>query len=128
MFKINPDTKQISITRGDTATIKITSTDPDGANYIFKVEDVVRLKVFKRNDCQCVEIQKDVKVEEETMEVNVQLSSEDTTIGELINKPTKYWYEVELNPDTNCQTLIGYDEEGAKEFVLYPEGGSLNDN
>lgn len=33
-----------------------------------------------------------------------------------------YWYEVELNPETEAQTIIGYDEDGPKIFRLYPEG------
>ncbi len=41
---------------------------------------------------------------------------------EIINKPKKYCYEVILNPDTNEQTIIGYDTNGEKEFWLYPEG------
>lgn len=125
MFKV--ENKKIHITRGDVGTIRITTTDPNGINYTFKVGDVVRFKVFKNKDCKCVEIQKDVIVGEETTEVNVQLSSDETRIGDLINKPITYWYEVELNPDTNCQTLIGYDDEGPKELILYPEGGKLND-
>lgn len=125
MFKV--ENKKIHITRGDVGTIRITTTEPDGTNYTFKVGDVVRFKVFKNKDCKCVEIQKDVIAGEETTEVNVQLSSDETRIGDLINKPITYWYEVELNPDTNCQTLIGYDDEGPKELILYPEGGKLND-
>jgi hypothetical protein len=29
-----------------------------------------------------------------------------------------YWYEIEYN---GINTLTGFDTEGAKEFVLYPE-------
>ena len=65
---------------------------------------------------------KDTLVEEETTTVNISLNSEDTKIGNLVNKPTKYWYEIELNPDTNPQTIVGYDLEGEKIFMLYPEG------
>ena len=72
-------------------------------------------------------IQKDVVVKEETTIVDIKLESEDTTIDELIYMPTNYWYEVELNPDTEPQTIIGYDDTGAKLFVLYPEGGIKND-
>lgn len=44
----------------------------------------------------------------------------------MVNKPTDFWYEVELNPDTAPQTIIGYDKEtGAKIFRLYPEGGDM---
>jgi hypothetical protein len=50
------------------------------------------------------------------------LSKEDTKIGKKVNKPVDYWYEVELNPDTYPQTIVGYDEDGAKIFKLYPEG------
>lgn len=118
MFLI--EDKKIHITRGDAATIKISAFNGD-TKYTFKPDDVVRLNVFKAKDCGCVELKKDVLITEDTEEVSISLTSEDTTIGEIINKPTKYWYEVTLNPDTIEQTIIGYDLDGAKEFILYPE-------
>ena len=121
MFKINRETKQIQITRGDIGAIEVTIPTEDG-QYEFQAGDVVRFKVFKKRNCGCVEIQKDVIVNENTYSVEISLTSEDTKIGDLINKPTTYWYEVELNPDTRCQTIIGWDDKGEKEFVLYPEG------
>jgi hypothetical protein len=121
MFKINED-KSIYLTRGDIADIKVSATKPDGEQYTFLVGDVVRFKVFKRRDCGCVEIQKDTVVTEETQEVTIYLEKKDTKIGEIISKPTNYWYEVELNPDTAPQTIIGYDEDGEKIFRLFPEG------
>lgn len=121
MFKINED-KSIYLTRGDIADIKVSATKPDGEQYTFLVGDVVRFKVFKRRDCGCVEIQKDTVVTEETQEVIIYLEKKDTKIGEIISKPTNYWYEVELNPDTAPQTIIGYDEDGEKIFRLFPEG------
>lgn len=122
MFKINSTSKQISITRGDIGAIEVKANNEDGSEYEFKVGDVVRLKVFERKDCSCVVLQKDVSVEEASTSVTINLKSEDTKIGELINKPTKYWYEIELNPETYCQTIICYDEDGEKVFMLYPEG------
>lgn len=118
MFKI--EGKTIHLTRGDAVTIKISAFNGD-SKYTFYTGDVVRLNVFKAKDCGCVELRKDVNVEEECEAVDIALTSEDTTIGEIINKPTKYWYEVTLNPETNEQTIIGYDLDGAKEFILYPE-------
>ena len=120
MYRIDSGTKQIHLTRGDAATIGISAKKGD-TNYTFQVGDVVRLNVFKAKDCNCIELTKDVIVEEETELVNISLTDDDTKIGEVINKPTKYWYEVILNPNTNEQTIIGYDEDGAKEFILYPE-------
>lgn len=122
MFKIDSSSKQISITRGDVGAIEVKATHEDGSEYEFSVGDVVRVKVFERKDCGCVVLQKDVTVENEATSVFINLTSDDTKIGEIINKPTKYWYEIELNPDTYCQTIVGYDEDGEKVFLLYPEG------
>ena len=119
MFKI--ENKIIHITRGDIATIGIKTKNVDGTDYTFKNGDVVRLNVFKRKDCNCVVLSKEVKANGETAELELNLTSEDTKIDSLINKPVKYWYEVVLNPETRPQTIIGYDIEGAKEFILYPE-------
>ena len=90
--------------------------------YEFQPNDVVRFKVFRKNDCSIVEIQKDVIVDSEKTVVSIELEKEDTKIGGLIKKPTDYWYEVELNPDTKPQTVIGFDISGEKIFKLYPEG------
>lgn len=121
MFKINED-KSIYLTRGDVANIKISANLENGEPYTFKIGDVVRMTVFKRRDCGCIELQKDVVVEAETQEVSIALNREDTKIGEVISKPTNYWYEVELNPNTTPQTIIGYDDEGEKILRLFPEG------
>ncbi len=121
MLVIDKDTKQINITRGDVASICVDAV-LDDEQYTFQPNDIVRFKVFKAKDCNCVEMQKDITINEETQIVNISLSSEDTKIGEYINKPTKYWYEIELNPDTKPQTIVGYDLEGEKIFMLYPEG------
>ena len=123
MFKINTDLS-IEITRGDAVEFTVTAKD-NGENYVFQVGDIVRFKVFEKKGCECVVLQKDFAVETAKEEVTIQLTEEDTKIGELINKPKDYWYEVELNPDTYPQTIIGYDEDGAKVFKLYPEGRDL---
>ena len=61
-------------------------------------------------------------VEEPAEEFEFTLSAEDMKFGDLINKPTDYWYEIELNGD---QTVIGYDDEGAKILRLFPEGSEV---
>ena len=120
MFKINPTTKEIKITRGDIGTINLSVE-----GYTFKIGDVIRFKVFQCQDCKCVELQKDLIINEETTNIEISLTSEETRIGEIINKPVKYWYEIELNPETECQTIIGYDSDGEKIFRLYPEGATV---
>ena len=121
MFKIEGST--IKATRGDIGVVPVSAKNGD-TDYTFQVGEIVRFKVFKNKDCGCVELQKDTIVGSDNTEVDIVLTKEDTKIGELISKPITYWYEVELNPETNPQTIIGYDDiEGAKLFILYPEGG-----
>ena len=121
MFKINDDLS-IYLTRGDAVSITLNAQD-DGANYTFRAGDLVRFKVFEKKACHCVELQKDIRVESDTEAVVIALTGDETKIGNEISKPVDYWYEVELNPETQPQTIIGYDEDGAKVFRLYPEGG-----
>ena len=126
MFTIDKD-KTIHLTRGDIAAIEVTATGEDGQNHMFTAGDIVRLKVIEKKDCNCIKMYKDVRVSEDTEIVTISLSSEDTKIDELISKPKDYWYEVEVNPDTAPQTIIGYDKDGAKTFRLYPEGSDVNE-
>jgi hypothetical protein len=112
----------IYLTRGDAVSITLNAQD-NGESYTFRAGDLVRFKVFEKKACHCVVLQKDVRVENNVEAVTIALTAEDTKIGEEISKPTDYWYEVELNPEIQPQTIIGYDEDGAKVFRLYPEGG-----
>lgn len=123
MFTINDD-NSIYLTRGDAVAFTVTCED-DGKSYVFQPGDVVRLKVFGKKDAENVVLQKDFPVVTATEEVEIFLSEDDTKIGEVISKPTDYWYEVELNPHDNPQTIIGYDEDGAKVFKLFPEGDDI---
>jgi hypothetical protein len=122
MFTITAD-KSIYLTRGDTAVIEVSAEIHDSELYVFKVGDVVRFKVFTRKKCDDIILQKDVVVDSETDVVSIMLKRSDTKIGDIINKPADYWYEVELNPDTTPQTIVGYDSDGPKIFRLFPEGG-----
>lgn len=119
MFKINAD-GSIYVTRGDTCTISV-SAKVNGEPHKFKAGDVLRIKVYERKACHCVVLQKDFAILAETEVADLVLTERDTRIGELINKPVDYWYEIELNPLTSPQTIIGYDDDGAKAFRLFPE-------
>ena len=126
MFKILKD-KTICLTRGDIATLEVSANlEKDELQneeaYTFVPGDVVSFKVFQKKDCNSVVIEKRVTIEEEAPVATIRLESKDSRFGDVISKPVDYWYEVELNPDTWPQTLIGYDEDGEKIFRLYPEG------
>lgn len=123
MFALNDD-KSIYATRGDIVFFSVSAED-DGKPYKFQAGDVVRIKVYGKKDAENVVLQKDFPVLEVTENVEIFLTEEDTKIGEVISKPKDYWYEVELNPGENPQTIIGYDEDGAKVFKLFPEGDDI---
>ena len=123
MFTLNED-KSIYVTRGDIVAFAV-SADYGAEKYTFKAGDVVRFKVTGKKNCENVVLQKDFAAEDGTDTVAILLTEQDTKIGDVISKPTDYWYEVELNPNTDPQTIIGYDEDGAKIFRLYPEGADI---
>ena len=126
MLKIDSE-KKIHITRGDSGTIVITAQNSDGTDHEFVAGDVVRLRVMEKRNVTNTLLSVDVVVAENSKSVDIGLNSEQTRIGEYINSPVTYWYEVELNPETNSTTIIGYDEDGEKEFILYPEGRHGNE-
>lgn len=116
----------LHITRGDAGEITVRAIDEknDGteAPYVFKAGEVLRLKVYEKKNCSKVVLQKDFGVVENTEMVTLALEEADTKIGDTISKPVDYWYEIELNPFTEPQTIVGYDDDGAKILRLYPEG------
>ena len=123
MFTLNDDLS-IYATRGDIVFFSVTAED-DGEPYKFKAGDVVRIKIYGKKNAENVVLEKDFPVTEECDEVEIFLDREDTKIGDVISKPKDYWYEVELNPYSEPQTIIGYDEDGAKVFKLFPEGADI---
>jgi hypothetical protein len=124
MFAVNED-KSIFCTRGDCGVI-VVSMERDGETYLFRPDDVVRFQAYHKKGCHKVVIQKEIVAGIESEEVAIYLSAAETKIGEIISKPVDYWYEIELNPYTNPETIIGYDEDGAKVFRLFPEGADAN--
>lgn len=127
MFVVSKNT--IHVTRGDIGSFEVSAKTHEDADLIFKVGDIVRFKVYQAGRHNLVVLEKDVVVtpgvdeSQDITSVTIRLSSDETRLGDLINSPVEYWYEVELNPDTACQTIVGYDLEGPKIFKLYPEGG-----
>lgn len=111
MFRI--ENKNMYLNRGDAISITLECNEP------FRVNDVIKFSICKKGDYSNIIFQKTFVVEEEDTSFTINLDSEDTRLGNpLKSAASSYWYEIELNGDT---TLIGFDQDGAKEFVLYPE-------
>lgn len=123
MFTLNDDLS-IYATRGDIVFFSVTAEE-DGQPYEFQPGDVLRIKVYGKKNAENVVLQKDFGVKDKSSSVDIFLTEADTKIGGVISKPADYWYEVELNPFDNPQTIVGYDEDGAKLFRLFPEGADV---
>ena len=121
MFSINKEDMSIYATRGDVVFFSVKAYDGEEA-HTFNAGDVVRMKIYEKKNCDKVVLSKSFGVVADTLSVEIFLNKTDTRFGEGINKPVEYWYEIELNPDTDAQTIIGYDDDGAKIFKLFPEG------
>lgn len=134
MFTLNDDLS-IYATRGDIVAFSVSAMDDKtGYLYLFKPGDVVTIKIYGKKNAGDVVLSRDFPVfaPADATEyfqgyetVDIYLDGEDMKIGDIISKPTDYWYEIVLNDKTGPQTIIGYDEDGAKIFRLYPEGGDL---
>lgn len=112
------ENKTIKINRGDIGTINLSIP-----NYTFKKDDVITIGVYTKKGLEKeAKLLKDVVVEEDKETVDISLTKEDTTIDAIQNKPITYWYEIQLNHN---QTVVGYDDDGPAEFILWPEGSDI---
>ena len=126
MIKYDKFTKQIQMNRGDSTTFRVSAKDSSGTSYTFKVGEKVKFAITERKNEDNIVFSKTIDVDEEGLIVNVPISSEESKIGDIINKPVVYWYEISvLTLNDEIQTIIGYDDEGAKEFILNPEAGDV---
>lgn len=110
----------IRVSRGDSGSFDLTIPIAEDENYEFAAGDKIQFRIFKKKDYSDIVFEKEIEVEETIETVIIPLSAEETKIGEEINKPETYWYEIDLN---NEQTIIGYNEEGPAQFILYPAKG-----
>lgn len=118
--------KNISITRGNILPLTIDTKNKEGDSlYEFQIGDIIRFTIMESGNVENILLQKDFKITEPTTEAEIVITANEMKIGELSSEAVKYWYEVELSPDTDyTQTIIGYDlEEGAAILTLLPEGG-----
>ena len=113
----------IKLNRGDTLNINLTIKKEDGTDYSFEEGDKITFSLYNKGKLnEKAVLLKEVQATPETTSINIYCNNEETKIGELINKPIDYWYEIEIN---NEYTILGYDDEGAKLLKLFPEGSKI---
>lgn len=113
MFKID-ENRNIHLNRGDQMIIKLRNSSSN-----FTPTDRFKFSIMKKGNAGMVLFQKEFVVEEESNEFTMVFTPEETRLGDVIRTGTvTYWYEIEYN---GMNTVLGYDTEGPKEFILYPE-------
>ena len=134
MIAIDSDNTTLHITRGDATGTKYNrlafqfpilniATEQEEL-YEFQPEDKISFVVFEQKGYTKEEIlRKDFTISElgynvPTTTPELILTSEDTKIFPLLDKGKTYWYDLVLNDNT---TMLGYDDEGAKQLIIYPE-------
>ena len=122
MVSFDNMTKKLEITRGDTLSLRLTANLKTGEEYIFKQGSIISFKITKPKEQNKIIFEKSIEVDKDTNYVFLELTSNETKIGELNNEPISYWYEISLT-DLNdfVQTIIGYNENGPTLFILNPE-------
>lgn len=89
--------------------------------YQFQVGDIVKMNIYERNGYGKIPIMtKTATVVTAGNSVDISLTEKDTTFSDSVNKPTTYWYDITLNEDI---TVVCYNEDGPKEFIIYPAKG-----
>ena len=124
MLKIK--NKTIHLNRGDSASIQIACN-----NSSFDIGQKLCLYIMEAGNCENILVQVETDILEESNTATLSITSEDTkSLSEPFSYGAKeFWYELELQNGAERTTLIGFDENGPKLFILYPEaiveGGSI---
>lgn len=137
MLSIGEDRKTIHLTRGDVTSefyrlafifpIYNFGTNKE-ENYKFQLDDKISFIVKQKKGytkSEVLRVEKTIRemgYNEPTECPEIILTEEDTKVFDLVNKSTTYWYDIVLNDTT---TILGYDQEGAKKLIVYPEGGEI---
>jgi len=121
MLTIGTD-KKMSFNRGDKVSFTFSALDANGDPYTFLTSDVLTMNVITpKKYTDGVVFTKDFTISVEGVNQVLELTALETkSMCNMINEPLTLWYEIVLNDD---ETLVGYDADGAKLAVIYPEGG-----
>ena len=121
------DLTTLHVTRGDRVTFRVYVIDrKTQERYTFPAGVWVSFCVIEKLGYTLENplLRKKVYVPDDTTEVEFTLTSDDTKIGEMIDKKQKYWYNVVVNDDI---TVLGSDENGEKVIIIYPEVGEKDE-
>lgn len=113
--------KNVYVNRGDALTLHLVNRTGD-----FKAGDWIILSICEENNLENTLLTKRIDISEASDVADISVTSAETkSLCEAFKTGYKiFWYEIELNNNT---TLIGYDLDGPKLFVLYPEASKISE-
>lgn len=119
MFKFTNNT--FHVTRGDSGSITIAYKDGS------VLPGTICFRVYGKEELNSDPIiNKEIEIGSGTTSYDLIIESGDTMqMDNPENEREEYWYELKIGP-TN--TVLGYDETGAKIFYLYPTGKDKKTN
>lgn len=133
MIAIGEDRQTIYLTRGDVPgqfnriafyyPIYNLATKKE-EKYRFQLTDKIAFVVKEKKGYTKTEVLRIEKTLAEMGEVEpteypeILFTEEDAKAFDLLDKKRTYWYDIVLNDTT---TILGYDTDGAKKLVIFPE-------
>ena len=116
MLKIK--NKTIHLNRGDSANIQIACN-----NSTFEDGQELKMYVMEAGNCENILLDTSALLTADSNTATISITSEQTkALSEPFSGGSKeFWYELELQAGEERTTLVGYDEDGPKLFILYPE-------
>lgn len=134
MIAIGSDKKTLYITRGNATQRSFNKlafifpiynfVTEEEENYEFQLTDKITFTVYdKKGYTKEEKFRKEYTISdlgytEPTTTPEIILTAEDTSVFDVINKRKVYWYDIVLNDET---TILGFDNTGGKQFIVYPE-------
>lgn len=108
----------IHINRGNRLIFDYT-IDDNGKEYVFHDGDTITFSVYCKLEMDDEPVvNKKFLAEDGKTIVTIDILNEDMRFGEPSNYPEEYWYQIRLNEDV----VSGYNSDGPKKLILYPEG------
>lgn len=99
----------------------VSISDLTMVKYEFQPGDIIEFKIYEKNGYNKAPLKtKIITADTAATSIDIPLTQADTTFSKIENRETTYWYDITLNEDS---TVVCYNEDGAKEMIIYPAKG-----
>lgn len=123
LFKLNSGGESmgdyhLKINRGNTLRFDYSIMGGD-TPYVFEKDDTIVFSVYEAFGLeQDPVLTEEFKPIEGSTEITIEIPKDKMKFAPMSSMETDYWYEITLNEET----VLGFDENGAKIITIYPEG------